>query len=126
MYPMHTWEVWYPKAAATGLLIARCSVDPTDRVIVHAVPDLITVEVSDTASTRLAFGQDLPRTEDTPMCLLTMRDGRITRNDIWPTEEHTGSTVLLPGGEAGILKGWWNADDRKEWRWHVEFYNSRR
>jgi hypothetical protein len=31
--------------------------------------------------------------------------------------------VLLPGGEAGILKSWWNADDRKEWRWDVEFYN---
>jgi hypothetical protein len=21
------------------------------------------------------------------------------------------------------LKSWWNADDRKEWRWQVEFYN---
>jgi len=31
--------------------------------------------------------------------------------------------VILPGGEAGILKAWWNADDRKEWRWQIEFYN---
>jgi hypothetical protein len=34
--------------------------------------------------------------------------------------------VILPGGEVGILKAWWNAEDRKEWRWHVELYNSLR
>jgi hypothetical protein len=31
---------------------------------------------------------------------------------------------MLPGGEVGILKSWWNAPDHKEWRWQVEFYNS--
>jgi hypothetical protein len=32
--------------------------------------------------------------------------------------------VILPGGEAAILKAWWNAEDRKEWRWQIELYNS--
>jgi hypothetical protein len=32
--------------------------------------------------------------------------------------------VLLPGGEVGILMSWWNADDRKEWRWQIELSNS--
>jgi hypothetical protein len=31
--------------------------------------------------------------------------------------------VILPGGEAGILKSWWHADDHSEWRWQIEFYN---
>jgi hypothetical protein len=43
--------------------------------------------------------------------------------DGWPAPTDIGRVVLLPGGEAGILKSWWSADDRKEWRWQVEFYN---
>jgi hypothetical protein len=43
---------------------------------------------------------------------------------VWPDQSLVGATVLLPGGEAGVLKSWWNADDRMEWRWEVEFYNS--
>jgi hypothetical protein len=31
--------------------------------------------------------------------------------------------VLLPGGEVGILKQWWNAEDESAWRWQVEFSN---
>ena len=34
-----------------------------------------------------------------------------------------GRLVILPGGEAGILKSWWHADDHSEWRWQLEFYN---
>jgi hypothetical protein len=30
---------------------------------------------------------------------------------------------VVPGGEAGELKSWWNADDGSEWRWRLEFYN---
>lgn len=43
--------------------------------------------------------------------------------DGWPTDADLGRLVILPGGEAGILQAWWNADDRSEWRWSVEFYN---
>jgi hypothetical protein len=121
---METWDVWYPKAAAAGLLLARGRIDPTDRLIVHAVPDFVTVELSDDAGARRAFGQDLARTLVSPMCLLTVEGAAVRREDIWPGEEHIGLPVLLPGGEAGILLSWWNAEDRKEWRWQVEFYNS--
>ena len=34
------WEVWYPKAASTGLLLARGELGPTDRLLLHAVPRL--------------------------------------------------------------------------------------
>jgi hypothetical protein len=32
--------------------------------------------------------------------------------------------VILPGGEAGILKAWWHAPDKQQWRWNIEFYNA--
>ena len=120
------WTIWYPKAAATGLLIGRGLIDPTDRLILHAAPDFITVEVTDQQGKRLAFGKDLKKKGDSPMCLLSKHDGQIVREDIWPTEELYGAPVLLPGGEVGILQEWWNAGDQKEWRWKVVFYNSLR
>ncbi len=119
-----SWEVWYPKAAATGLLLARGRLNATDRLLVHAVPDVLTAEVSDENGSRIAFGQDLERTLQSPICLLRLVGDAVEREDIWPTEAEIGLPVLLPGGEVGILSGWWNADDLKEWRWQIELYNS--
>jgi len=120
------WEVWYPRAAATGVLIGRGAMDPTESVILHSAPDVVTVEVSDNRGTRLALGADLERTQQSPMCRLRRNGGSVTREDIWPVEDDIGSLVMLPGGEVGVLQAWWNADDQMEWRWQVEFYNSRR
>ncbi|HEU4326626.1 MAG TPA: hypothetical protein VFS21_26030 [Roseiflexaceae bacterium] len=120
---LQLWEVWYPKAAATGLLVGRGRIDPTEQLLLHAAPPQITVAVTDGAGRRLGFGQDLEQTDSTPICRLRLRDGRITREDIWPTEAEQGLPVLLPGGEVGILLGWWHADDRRSWRWQVEFFN---
>jgi hypothetical protein len=47
----------------------------------------------------------------------------ISREDRWPAAADVGAVVILPGGEAGELKSWWNADDGSAWRWQVEFYN---
>src|SRR5689334_6865995 len=121
---LETWSVWYPKAASTGVLIARGRLDATDRLLVHAAGDVISVEVHDDAGKRVAQGTDLSRTVDSPICLLTRRGHSIRREDVWPAAEHIGLPVLLPGGEVGVLKSWWNADDRKEWRWQIELYNS--
>lgn len=123
---MQSWEVWYPKAAATGLLLGRCSIDETDTLLVHAVPDYVTVAVYDEHGARLAFGQDLKRTQESPICRLRRQGDAILREDIWPASSDIGAVVMLPGGEAGILKQWWHAEDRQEWRWQVEFYNSLR
>jgi hypothetical protein len=73
----------------------------------------------------LATGQDLKRTDTTPITLLRRQGNQITREDIWPTEADYGTPVMLPGGEVGILQHWWNAPDHQEWRWQVEFYNHR-
>jgi hypothetical protein len=60
------------------------------------------------------------------MSYLVRKGEVITLENGWPTQSDIGRVVLLPGGEAGILKAWWNAEDRKEWRWQIEFYNSNR
>jgi hypothetical protein len=123
---METWDLWYPKAAATGLAFARGRLDPTPRLLVHAAPDFLTVEVRDDDGRRLAFAADLARTQASPICLLRREGGGLSREDIWPADEHLGLPVILPGGEVAILKSWWHAADRQEWRWQVELYNSLR
>jgi hypothetical protein len=125
---MEYWSIWYPKAAATGLLLARGLLDATDTLLLHAPGEVVTVEVHDERGNRLAYGKDLERTgaESTPICRLRREGQAITREDFWPDEADYGLPVMLPGGEVGILKSWWNADDRKEWRWQIELYNSTR
>lgn len=118
------WDLWYPKAGSTGLPFARGEIAPTDRLLVHAVPDLLTAEVRDPQGRRIAFGQDLPRTLQSPICLLRLVGASVEREDLWPTDRELGLPVLLPGGEVGILQSWWNASDRKEWRWRIELSNS--
>jgi hypothetical protein len=120
---MHTWTLWYPKAASTGLLFARARIDATQEVLVHAAPEYLTVEVESDAR-ELASARDLTRTQESPMTRLRRVGGDIVREDVWPTEADLGKIVILPGGEAGVLKAWWNAEDRKEWRWQIELYNS--
>jgi hypothetical protein len=57
------------------------------------------------------------------MSYLVRQNDTILLEDGWPTPDDLGRLVILPGGEAGILKAWWHADDRSEWRWQVEFSN---
>jgi hypothetical protein len=123
---MQTWQVWYPNAAADGLLLARGKLDPADVLWLHAAPDAIRVEVYDDAGQRIAFGDQLElHGESGPMTRLQRRGDAIEREDRWPVESDLGALVLLPGGEVGTLTAWWNADDGSEWRWLVQFYNHR-
>ena len=120
---MHYWTLWVP-GAATGIYFARGALDPTEQLLVHAAPPILNVEITEGKQTLLATANDLEATQESPICLLTRRGNSMSREDIWPTAKHHGLPVLLPGGEVGILDAWWNADDQKEWRWQVTFYNS--
>ena len=119
------WDLWYPDAAAQGLPFARGRLAATDVLLVHAAPETLDVVVRDDEGQVLAQGSGLMRTAKRPMARLTVRGGRIARQDLWPDEGDTGRPVILPGGEVGILLSWWNAEDGSEWRWRVEFYNHR-
>ena len=124
---LELWDLWYPFAAATGVPFARGRLDPTDVMWVHAAPDALTVEIRSDDGRLLARGQDLLRTtkEGLPMTRLKRIGDKIVREDLWPQEDAVGKTVILPGGEVGIIKAWWHAPDHSEWRWLVEFYNHR-
>lgn len=122
---LQIWDLWIPDVAAVGISFARGRLDPTDTLLVHAAPEKLTVEVRDDHGHPLAFGLDLPRTLVSPIARLRRDGDCITREDLWPTDADHGSLVILPGGEVGTLLQWWNAPDRSEWRWQVEFYNHR-
>ena len=121
---LETWDLWIPDAAATGVPFARGRLDPTDVLIVHSAPHLLSVEVRDGGGELIASGHDLERTQQVPMTRLRRQGDAVTREDFWPAPGDHGAPVLLPGGEVGLLREWWNREDRREWRWTVEFYNS--
>ena len=125
MATLQTWDLWYPKAAATGLPFARGRLDPTAVLWVHAAPDVLTVTVYEEDRV-VAQGTDLQRAgAEYPTTRLWLEGDQVRREDRWPTAADLGSLILLPGGEVGTLLGWWHAADGSEWRWQVEFYNHR-
>jgi len=117
------WDLWFPEAAAQGLLFARGRLQATDLLLAHAAPANLRVDVVDDAGKLLARGTNLRRTAETPIALLSRRDGRIEREDIWPSEREIGRPVILAGGEVGILTAWSNDPDRRTWRWSIELFN---
>jgi hypothetical protein len=124
---LQTWELWYPGGGATGLSFARGRLDPTDVLWAHSVPGKMTVTVREGDEKIVAYGEALAREGPyRPMTRFERVGDQVTREDRWPTDADLGSLVILPGGEVGTLLAWWNADDGLEWRWRVEFYNSRR
>ncbi len=121
---MEVWDLWYPNAAAQGLSFCRGRMDHADAALVHAAPDALRVEVRSDDGRLLAFGDQLRRVgRYYPMTRLRRNGPEVVREDGWPEKEDVGRPVLLPGGEIGILKEWWNAEDGSEWRWTIEFYN---
>lgn len=121
----HVWHLRSPDGGSLGLEFLRARIAPVDRVLVHAAPDRLDAEVLENGSRLLASGTQLTATEDTPMARLLLDGVRILREAVWPTQDDLGSVVLLPGGEAGVLREWWHAPDRSAWRWQLELSNQR-
>jgi len=125
---LETWDLWMPGPGATGLSFARSRInaeDAVERLLVHAAPTVLNVTVSNAQGEVVATGVDLKRGQPGPISYLRRQGRAISLEDGWPTPQDIGLVVLLPGGEAGILKAWWHAPDHSEWRWRVEFYNHR-
>ena len=123
---VHTWELWYPEAGATGLPFARGRLDPTDVLWVHAAPPILAATVRDADDRIVAQASALKRAgERLPLTRLVRLGTTLVREDRWPTQQDLGALVILCGGEVGRLIAWWNADDGSEWRWQLELYNHR-
>jgi hypothetical protein len=122
----YTWDLRNPDGGAMGLEFARGRSAPTEVMLVHAAPERLNVEVRNQAGELVAKGRNLSHDEVAPMSKLTIDGGKAYRENVWPTDADVGSPVLLPGGEVGILKAWWNDDVGQEWRWSVEFSNRAR
>ena len=119
------WALRNPDGGSQGLEFARARIAATERVLVHAAPERVDVEVFEVGGRLLATGLSLAGTEDTPMSLMWIDGSRVLRRSLWPSDDESGCVVLLPGGEAGILREWWNAPDQREWRWQLELSNRR-
>ncbi len=119
------WDLRNPDGGGMGLEFARGRSAPTDVMLAHALPERVDVEVREESGGLVARGRGLRDDVSTPMSRLTLRDGEISRENIWPGGEDLGRPVILPGGEIGILQSWWNADDESEWRWVLELHNWR-
>lgn len=119
----HLWHVRSLEGGSTGLEFANARLAAADTVLAHALPRVISVEVRDEGGARVARADRLDADGETPMARLTIADGTLRRAQIWPDDGDLGTPVILPGGEVGILTGWWHAEDHSEWRWSLELQN---
>jgi hypothetical protein len=126
MTETYVWEIRNPDGGALGLEFARGTSAPTDEMLVHATPSRINVEVHTWEGELVAVGRNLTHDEIAPMSKLSISGKKVARENLWPTDEDVGRPVILPGGEVGILKAWWNDEVGQEWRWSVEFANRAR
>ena len=119
------WDLWFPQAGSTGLPFARAQVDADavrGQVLVHAAPPELEVVVRDAAGQEVARGGGR-RSEEGPMTRLVLDGTDVRLEDGWPTQDDLGRLVLLPGGEAGVLRAWEDAEDHSWWRWNLELFN---
>jgi len=120
-----TWDLWIPGVGATGWSFGRSVIDSTaglDGLLVHAAPRMLSVTVRDADGRTMAEGV-LDRGSDSPLCRIKREGESMSAYEVWPSDSDIGRVVLLPGGEAGILRQWWNNADHTAWRWNLELSN---
>jgi hypothetical protein len=121
------WQLRSTEGGSAGLEFARAAIEPSRTVLVHAAPTRLDVEVLANGEHLVAIGRDLrpgDEDEDTPMTRLVIDGTRVLRSQLWPEEADLGSVVLLPGGEAGVLRSWATDVDRSSWTWSLELRGS--
>jgi hypothetical protein len=118
------WDIRSRDGGMNGLEFARClTAGNLTRVLMHAAPARVSIEVRADDGQLVARGDVDRDGEYTPITLVTLDAGSVARQELWPTDDHIGLPVLLPGGEVGVLTAWHNDDDRSWWQWSVEFSN---
>jgi hypothetical protein len=119
-----SWSLRNPDGGMNGLeFAAATTASDQRRVLVHSSPSELEVEVTTGDGDQIVQGRVEHQGDESPMSVLDFTDGELSLKGEWLTDEHLGLVVILPGGEAGILKSWEHADDRSWWKWTVEFSN---
>lgn len=119
-----TWFVRAP-GGADGVAFARGRSEVLDRILIHAAPPVIDVEVFDNGERLLASGTHLAARQDAgPIEVLALDGVRILRSSARPADE-IGSAVLLAGGEIGRLTAWMFDEDGERWTWSLRFDGGR-
>jgi hypothetical protein len=90
---------------------------PGEPLLLHGASTYVRYKAAD----QKEFGDALERTGDEPMTMIDLESG--VRTDLWPSEEHQGLPVLLPGGEVGRLLRFEREGD--EFTWALEFRGER-
>src|SRR4051794_25542717 len=106
-----TWQLRSGDGAMNGLEFTYATTaGGFRRVLVHAAPSQVQVEVRAADDSLVARGEAARDGDYSPMTLLELVDGDVRRSEVWPTSEHHGLPVLLAGGEVGVLQAWQHAD----------------
>lgn len=110
---------WHVESSGNGdewRALGRAWTAPGELFLVHGAGPFLRV--------RPVGGQDgwmgpLARTSHACMALIDPAAG--TREDLWPSDEHLGLPVFLPGGEAGRLLRFERSEDGFTWTYALEF-----
>jgi hypothetical protein len=110
------WVVETSKDGERWRFFGRAWKQPGEPVLLHAVPKFVRFRPAEENEWR----EPLEREGEHPMTLLRMEDQ--VREELWPSDEHVGLPVLLPGGEEGrLLRFERVADDPPQWTYALEF-----
>jgi hypothetical protein len=90
---------------------------PGEPLLVHGAPRFLRIRLLEPE--QVDWSEPLERDGDRPIALIELSSA--ARHEIWPTDEHIGLPVLLPGGEVGRLLRFEASDDGERWTWALEF-----
>ena len=118
------WTIRSSDGGMNGLEFTRATTaGGFSRVLVHAAPAQMQMEVRGEDDRRIAHGDLERHGEYSPMTLVELHGDELQRQEVWPDDGFYGLPVLLAGGEVGLLRDWEHSGDRSWWRWSVEFSN---
>jgi len=111
-----SWAIEASKDGQRWRFFGKAWARPGEPLLVHGAPRFLRYRCLDGEH---EWSRALERSGDQPMTLLDLVEG--SRVDLWPTGEHAGLPVLLPGGEEGRLLRFERNQAGDRWTWALEF-----
>jgi hypothetical protein len=124
VYPIDAeipWAVESSKDGERWRFFGKGWTAPGEPLLIHGAPRFLRFRRLEPVEPE--WTSALERTGDQPIALLDLE--RLDRQELWPSEEHSGLPVLLPGGEEGRLLRFEHSPDGDRWTWALEFRGER-